>query len=95
MEKPIPQIIARAPASDTGIDSAGTMVARHEPINTSSVTTTSATVRLSDITTSLTESRINSASSAVTTIFISVKRLSRSFTIASTSSEISIVFELA
>ena len=95
MEKPMPQIIASAPASETGIDRAGTMVARHEPINTKSVTTTNATVKLSETTTSLTESRINSASSDVTTICISVKRLSRSATMASTSSEISIVLELA
>ena len=94
-EKPMAQMIPNAPASETGILSAGTIVARQEPINTNKVRTTKATVRLNDTTTSFTESRINSASSDVTTIFMSVKRLSKSFTIESTSSEISMVFELA
>ena len=95
IEKPSPQMIAKAPANEIGMDRAGTIVARQLPMNNSSVSTTKPIVKLNDRTTSLTESRINSASSFVTTIFKSLKRRLRRSTITSTSSEISMVLELA
>ena len=95
IEKPSIQITPSAPARDTGIDRAGTMVARHEPMKTNNVNTTRMMVMLKEPITSPTESRMNSASSLVTTMSISTKRLFRSSTMAITSSEISMVLELA
>ena len=59
-------MIARAPVRDTGMDNAGTMVARHEPMKNNRVKTTRIMVKPREKATSSTESRINSASSEVT-----------------------------
>src|SRR5690554_150422 len=95
IEKPNNQITANAPMSDIGIATEGTMVARHEPINTHNVPTTNRIVKASDVNTSSTELRINFASSEVITIsnsgYCTLKRSTNAIVL----SEISILFERA
>ena len=95
IEKPNSQIAAIVPMSDTGIAIPGTSVARRLPMNSQIVATTIAMEKASVINTSLTELRMNTAWSSVTEISrFSNRSLMRS-TAATTSAEISIVFDLA